>query len=75
MAADESTISWGPSPTFGELVSWSLPRGAEPRLGSLIHLLKMRRKNELCILVSLLHAGLQCRFSFQRCSFAHQMIF
>lgn len=21
MAADESTISWGPSPTFGELVS------------------------------------------------------
>uniref|UniRef100_A0A287BJ22 Regulator of chromosome condensation 2 n=1 Tax=Sus scrofa TaxID=9823 RepID=A0A287BJ22_PIG len=25
VAADESTISWGPSPTFGELVSWSLP--------------------------------------------------
>lgn len=28
VAADESTISWGPSPTFGELVSWSLPGGA-----------------------------------------------
>lgn len=27
MAADESTISWGPSPTFGELVSGSLPGG------------------------------------------------
>lgn len=24
VAADESTISWGPSPTFGELVSWPL---------------------------------------------------
>lgn len=44
VAADESTISWGPSPTFGELVSWSLPGGAEPRVGSLSRLLKMRRK-------------------------------
>lgn len=32
VAADESTISWGPSPTFGELVSWPLlgEAGADP---------------------------------------------
>lgn len=30
VAADESTISWGPSPTFGELVSWPLPGGQSP---------------------------------------------
>lgn len=30
VAADESTISWGPSPTFGELVSWPLRQEARP---------------------------------------------
>lgn len=29
MAADESTISWGPSPTFGELVSGGGGGGAQ----------------------------------------------
>ena len=30
VAADDSTISWGPSPTFGELVSRPLPRAQSP---------------------------------------------
>lgn len=36
VAADESTISWGPSPTFGELVSGGpVWQGAGPSPGSL----------------------------------------
>lgn len=35
VAADESTISWGPSPTFGELVSGGRAASRGPSLGPL----------------------------------------
>lgn len=64
IAADESTISWGPSPTFGELVSdktlvmaWSLQYWLHLKNGI------MKLKGMLVILISEL--SIDCHLSFR----------